>query len=75
MIKHKNKTREECYEQIKHLFGQHDNKIIDSDGKRWFECVCCGKRARMGAFMTYNTDGKLNSGVCILCYYQGFDGR
>ena len=34
-----------------------------------------GKTKLMGAFMTYNTDGKLNSGVCILCYYQGFDGR
>ena len=67
---HREKTQEEYFQEVKHLFGQHDQKIFDSRGKRWLECAWCRKKCPSAAFMEFNVDGKLNLGTCITCYHE-----
>lgn len=46
---------------------KQDIVIKDKDGKRWFECESCGKRAKESEFWEYGGTGRLNFGTCKGC--------
>ena len=63
-------TKEQAYEEVKHLFGTHVGKIIDSNGDRWLECIGCRRRMRSPAFMQLDYQGNLDTGICVVCYHE-----
>ena len=63
-------TKEQAYEEVRHLFGTHVGKIIDSNGDRWLECIGRRRRMRSPAFMQLDYQGNLDTGICVVCYHQ-----
>ncbi len=48
-------------------FKNIDYIIKDSNGKRWFQCEFCGKKAAEEEFVSHGGKGKVNIGKCYDC--------
>lgn len=58
----------DCKAKMRSLH-KSENALPSTVNKRLIECVCCGRKMRMPAFMRFNFAGNSELGICVMCYH------
>lgn len=58
----------DCLAKMRSLH-KSESALPSAVNKRLIECVCCGRKMRMPAFMRLNFAGNSELGMCVMCYH------
>lgn len=59
----------DCLDKMRSLH-KSESAAPSAVNKRLIECVCCGRKMRMPAFMRLNFAGNAELGMCVMCYHS-----